>query len=202
MKTYLDYARLRPNDGPNAPVTDFAVNLLALYGEGKPPTAANTKDTINLGMIRDGASNTILVGTKALHPAEYATTDPTVDDTFLKLSSGGTSTVGARYTVGVTTDPKTLSGPPPAEFLTPTLVRDPDAPRGTRSDLFGGPYPSAVLFVFLDGSVRSINYGWAAAPMAIPPAPWGTPPTAGTFDRVSQLRAALTPAGGETFAFE
>jgi hypothetical protein len=202
VKSYLEPARRRAGTGPNGPVTDVAVNLIALYGEGKPPTAANTKGTLNLGALQDGASNIVLAGIKALHPTDYRTTDPAVDDTFLKLLSGGTSPFGARYTVGATTSVKALTAPPPAEFLTPTLVRDQDAARGVASDQFGGPDPTGVLFAFFDGSVRHVNYQWAAAPMAISPAAWGTPPTAGTFDRVSQLRAALTPNELERVTFE
>lgn len=204
LRTYLDYTRLRGGVGANGPVTDFAVNLVALYDEGKPPNAANTKDTLNLGTVQDGSSNTVLVGQKSIHPSDYDTADPAVDDTFLKLSSGGASTVGARYAVGATTVVKTLTVPPPVEYLSPVAVRDADADPGVRTDRFGGPHPNRVMFAFLDGSVRSMSYPWLAPGRTIPvrPVPWGTPPTAGTFDRVSQFRAMLTPNGREEVVFE
>ena len=202
VKTYQDYHRNRWWNESNDPVTDFAVNLLALYGEGNPPTAANTKGTLTFNAIADGTSGTLLVGNKSLHPADYATTDPVVDDSCLKLSSGGTSTVGARYTVGVTTDLKSLRAPPQAQFLFPAAVRDQDAARGVRSDQFGGPSPLWVYVVFLDGRATVISHNWTADPMTIPPVPWGTPPASGTFDKVSQLRAALTPNSLENVVFE
>jgi prepilin-type processing-associated H-X9-DG protein len=204
VTAFLCPVRKRAGHVGGRPVADYAVNLVALYGDGVPPTAANVTHTLTLWHVADGSSATILAGAKSLHPDDYATAGPAVDDTFLHLSSGGASRVGARYTVGATTVRKELTAPPPADYLFPAAVPDPDTLPGVAADTFGGPSEGRLMLLFLDGHVGGVSYEWMAADRTVAldkPLEWGIPAT-GTVDRVSQLRAALTPAGGEQVRFE
>jgi len=58
------------------------------------------------------------------------------------------------------------------------------------TDLFGGPYPAGVLFVFADGHVQSLSYSWC------------TQTFNSTGSTITNLRAALTPTGAEVFTLE
>jgi hypothetical protein len=204
LKTFLCPVRKRAGHVGGRPVADYAVNLVALLGEGNPPTADNATATLNLGGLTDGSSNTLLAAAKSLHLTDYASTDPAVDDSFLHLAAGGASRVGARYTVGATTVLKYRTAAPPADFLFPTAVRDPDTAPGVAADTFGGPSRDGLACLFLDGSVHVMSYEWMAADRTVvldKPLEWGTP-VAGTADRVSQFRGALTPNGREVITFE
>lgn len=71
-----------------------------------------------------------------------------------------------------------------ANNTTPTAVRDVSAV--SAADTWGGPYPAGVLFVFHDGHVSALTYSWTTASAST-----GT-----------NLRAALTPDGGEVVTFD
>lgn len=202
VRTYLEFARARNGLVNGNPVADYAVNLVALYGIGVPPTADNITKTLTMQEVIDGTSSTILVGQKSLAVADYGTTNPAIDATFLKLSSGGTNTVGARYTIGASVLAERTAAPE-AAYLSPTTVRDVNAVSGP-SDQFGGPYAGGVLFVFADGHVQSLSYNWLHPDNTVPISleKWGTDPVTGSFNRVSQFRAALTPNGKETYNLE
>ncbi|MGL6096272.1 MAG: DUF1559 domain-containing protein [Fimbriiglobus sp.] len=205
FKNFLHPFRGRRGHIHGQPVSDYAINLCALYGVGVAPTAENANDTLNQSKVTDGAANTVFVGEKAMHPADHDATDPAIDASFLNPAAGGTHRALARYTTGATTRLPDLTAPPPPDYTNPAAVRDPAATPGVASDLFGSPDPAGVQFGFLDGSVRLITYPALAAvreDAASPPIRWGSPESGGTAPTTSLLRALLTPAGGETWAAE
>lgn len=211
INAYLEPARGRRGHLEGRPLTDCAVNLNALYGVGIRPSVMNTSATMSNSTITEGTSSTILAGQKSLHPADYDTTDASVDDSFLYVSSGGTSTFGARFVIGSTIVPSELTVPPPAAYLTPTATRDREAVRGATQDTFGGPYPGGVLFLFCDGHVMTLSYNWLSPNNAIshivrdgsmtPAFTWG-PDTKIQGAPISQYRTVLTPNGQEVFSIE
>ncbi len=85
--------------------------------------------------IRDGASNTLLVGEKRLNKTFLG--QPQDDD-------------NEGYTAGWNEDTIRRTDQSPAP--------DYAAPKGDGGKLFGGPHPGTVQFVFVDGSVQSIAY--------------------------------------------
>jgi prepilin-type N-terminal cleavage/methylation domain-containing protein len=123
--------------------TDYAGNGL-IFTEQQVKKSEYTISTIT-----DGASNTILVGTKAVNTANQRTA--TLTD--LCIGFGGNATF------------HTTRGDlarDPANILTPgtcstacAMYRDPAT---AVDNAWGGPYPGVVVFGFADGSVRTISY--------------------------------------------
>ncbi len=176
VKIYLEPSRSR--GGSITPVTDYAVNWQALYGGSAATTVSTTltgaRGTSTIQGMRDGSSNTILAGGKAMPAADYNST--TADKTIIDITASGINYATARNT-----DPGTTN----AE----TAVTDRNATSGG-ADQFGGPYSSGVLFVFGDGHVGSLTFSWMAQNVT-------TGGVTTTF-----LRAACTPDGGEVIAFD
>ena len=158
------------------PATDYAVNWQGLYGGSVTAVPANPAATLSLPTMRDGTSNTILAGGKAMGTADYNATAGTNERSFLDAGAGGLTIYCARNTASSTACSTDRNA-------TPTTFT-------TWSDQFGGPYPAGVLFVFHDGHVASLTYSWQAQNVTT-----GTVTT--TF-----LRAACTPDGGEVITFD
>jgi prepilin-type N-terminal cleavage/methylation domain-containing protein len=144
-----------PND-TSGPVTDYAINTRINLPATNPPWytnnrsigSENTHQTIQ--GIRDGSSNTILAGGKALKIPEH-TSDvaSSWDESIVQGGNGGTARNG-----------NSLGGNDAASLASYILVQD---NQGTAADSvqnnhFGGPFPGGVLFVMADGSVRNISY--------------------------------------------
>ncbi len=104
--------------------TDYAINIMVSGSRG-----SHTR----LTDITDGTSNTILLGTKAMDPANYTTGTWHWDE---PLFSGGT---GGTYRMG-------------------TAVLQ-DQPGNAYPQNWGAPYAGGCLFSMCDGSVRTIAYG-------------------------------------------
>jgi hypothetical protein len=104
--------------------SDYAVNFRTIGSFGGPT---------GLARITDGASNTILLGEKALNPKNYETGTWLYDS---PMFFG--STLGSH------------------RGLKPSVVRD--GPDFTYVEVWGSVHPSAAAFAFADGSVRPIAY--------------------------------------------
>jgi prepilin-type N-terminal cleavage/methylation domain-containing protein len=135
-------------------MTDYAVNLVAFgkrFGRRyigpavNPDPAAWTRGAISIAGITDGTSNTILAGQKFIGTNKYTAGNWSFDG---PLWSGGDNGTARGY----------VGWPNPTDVISGTLQADQSAPDSTNRT-FGGPYLSGVLFVFFDGSVRSIRYG-------------------------------------------
>jgi len=187
IKVYLEPARARTGQINGQPITDYAVNLGALYGYGVVPSLANVDGSLTMMTATDGTSTTILVGQKSMPPQEYPTT--TADMSFLQLSTAGANNYTSRWST--------------AQANQPVVLRDVNAATGgnpSGGDNFGGPYANGVLFVFLDGHVQSLSYTWLGSTNTLQCTTLpGTPAAPVT---ISQFRAALSPTGGEVFSLE
>jgi len=205
VKTYLEPSRGRTGQTTtgNAPQTDYAVNLHALYGNtltGITSTSQAATGTLNLGAIQDGTSNLVIAGGKWLPTSEYNGQN---DHTFMTTNVAGTGSgvaplttsawpaAGARDQTITVARGIGLAGTGSNNWNTASAFRDVattflPATAGNQFNAFGGPYPSGVLFVFGDGSVRSMSYTWMS--------------TNGT--NGNNFGAALSPNGLETVTFE
>ena len=204
VKAYLEPARGRNGQTTTPagrPQVDYAVNLHALYGNtitGVTSSQALT-GTLNLGALQDGSSNLIIAGIKYLPTSEYNGTN---DLSFITMSVAGTgnsnpfipgswqaSVVPVARGVGhAGTSSSLWNYAIGARDLQTTPIT---TPNGGYFNAWGGPYPSGSLFVFGDGSVRSISFSWMTA--ANP----GNTATGG-----NNLGAALSPNGLEVLTFE
>jgi prepilin-type N-terminal cleavage/methylation domain-containing protein len=140
--------------------TDFAVNLVAFglrYGMrytgpvgGPAPNPAAGFNPFSMGPqtiagIVDGTSSTICAGEKFCAVSQYQTLNWSYDS---GLWTGGDNGTGRGY----------KGWPQPDDTISGTLKYDNGGFSGN-DRVFGGPYQSGVLFVFFDGSVRTIPYG-------------------------------------------
>jgi prepilin-type N-terminal cleavage/methylation domain-containing protein len=137
-------------------MTDYAVNLVALgnrYGlrysgpEGATapgPDGSWSQGPQTMAGIVDGTSNTILAGQKFIAVAQYQSGGWSFDS---PLWSGGDNGTSRGY----------RGWPQTTNVISFTLIQD--RAQAGNDRVFGGPYLSGVLFVFFDGSVRSIPYG-------------------------------------------
>jgi prepilin-type processing-associated H-X9-DG protein len=101
----------------------------------------STHREVNFASITDGTANTILIGEKHLdigHIGQYQSDD------------------NEGYTAGWDWDTVRHSN----------LIPQKDTPNSGASDHFGSSHPSGCMFVFCDGSVRSIPYGINATTFA------------------------------------
>jgi prepilin-type N-terminal cleavage/methylation domain-containing protein/prepilin-type processing-associated H-X9-DG protein len=103
--------------------TDYAANGLVVLDRPK---------CLGLRDIRDGASNTVLAGEKAMDPKNYDTGTWFWDEPFFIGGSGGTSRNGSN------------------------ILRD--AEGITFPYNWGSPHPGGANFVFADGSVRLLGH--------------------------------------------
>jgi hypothetical protein len=154
--------------------------------------------------LQDGSSNIIIAGIKYLPTAAYNRTD---DLSFMCMSVAGTGLGWGNpynpgtYSSGVSpvargvgqggTSRTTWGFAGAARDLQTTtpLAVGTVVVNGGYFNAFGGPYPAGSLFVFGDGSVRSISFTWMSTQPPLPA-------------RGSNLGAALSPNGLEVITFE
>lgn len=183
VKTYLEPYRGRSGVVGILPATDYAVNYESLYGWNPdtrtPHVPMDPANTLTWPTMRDGISNTILAGGKALPVADYFAESGDRERSFMDAASGGRSVFCARNTTGA---------------AVPVAVTDEAAT--SVSDSFGGPYSRGVLFVFHDGHVVLLTHTWLTAVEKI------------VHDGISvhctsnNLRRHLTPDGGDHSYFD
>ncbi len=156
VKTLMCAGRARPAYKDNAgggvpgPATDFALNP---YLNSQPNNYNTTVGNANFGFANngggfgdndkkftigalssaDGASQTALIGGKSLRPAvQINTGDNNWDEAIMQGDWGGTCRNGR--------------------------ILQKDSPNIDHSNQWGGPFAGGVLFMFGDGTVRTINY--------------------------------------------
>jgi uncharacterized protein DUF1559 len=155
-----------PDNHPNitaGPVTDYAINNhlnypstprvgadgITYWTDNQSTGHQNTHKTISA--ITDGSSNTILAGGKALDPSQFS--DDQAKNWDESIVQGGNG--------GFTRNGHQLGSPDAASLADYQLIpdnREPTSGTGVEHNRFGGPFPGGVLFVLVDGSVRSISY--------------------------------------------
>jgi prepilin-type N-terminal cleavage/methylation domain-containing protein len=154
IKTFIDPIRGRPNIATGGtvlgPMTDYAINTNISEGTGaalagNPVAGATVLIQVRgngktIQGIADGSSNTILVGTKHIQPADYGfSTGNNWDEGIMQGGWGGAG----------------RSGNAAINSIIPGYAQD--ANRG-RSNWWGGGSAGGGLFLFGDGSVRTIPY--------------------------------------------
>lgn len=150
-----------PWGGFLGPTTDYALNCWVNDPWGGQREAVNNK--VRLEQISDGTSNTILAGQKQVSRAVYSNTKY-LDFVDMPLFVGATEGTGRRSD---TVRQDTQDGYGSFLYYRPTSQ-------------WGGPFPGGALFVFCDGSVRTINYSIAqgttsgAQVVTNPPTVFGT----------------------------
>lgn len=126
LKIFLDPGRGRqPTAGTSGPLTDYVINTLI--------NNATTDKKRLVHRIRDGSSNTILVGTKSMQ------SDVDQDTGETGIYTGATEHTGRDNTV------------PTGSSL---LGRDDK----TALSIWGGPYVGVSLHAFGDGAVHNVAY--------------------------------------------
>ena len=91
---------------------------------------------VTIANIRDGTSNTYLIGEKNINPDRYETTFAPGDS---QCMYNGHDEDNVRY-------------------ANSSYKLIPDTPGSNAEQCFGGPHPGACMFVFGDGSVHAISY--------------------------------------------
>ncbi|MGL6074436.1 MAG: DUF1559 domain-containing protein [Fimbriiglobus sp.] len=150
VKTLLCPGRGRPGGKANnvaGAVTDYAINQFL----NSQPSAYNAAgiatnggggnaalSRITIAGISDGSSNTILVGGKSLQPGLYANNAASNWDE--AIFQGGWGGTGRGHNSGVA----------------PVVQRD--APGITHGNNWGGQFSGGCLFLYGDGTVRTVNY--------------------------------------------
>jgi prepilin-type N-terminal cleavage/methylation domain-containing protein len=136
---------------------------------------ASKQNKMTIQGIQDGSSNTILVGGKALPPTRASDNTGSVGDEGIfspgTYTSGSVAVVnGTSQTTGTARGHVPSASAPNAPVTTvptlasgvPWLFRDTEltgtAPNVKWTDSFGGPFSGGVLFMWGDGTVRTINY--------------------------------------------
>ena len=122
-------------------------NLAGAASYSFPSPANNTgiifvHSPVSVAMIKDGMSNTYMIGEKSLNPDYYATGESIGDDQSPYASDDRDS---VRYAALTSTS---------AGFLAPS----PDRTGVDASCAFGSIHPSGLNMVLCDGSVRSVSY--------------------------------------------
>jgi prepilin-type N-terminal cleavage/methylation domain-containing protein len=173
VKTYICPSRNRGagfksggNDSNRAagPVTDYAINCRInnpstnTWGtNGGSTNAADNRWTI--ATIKDGSSNTIMVGSKALRISVHNNGSGSDWDECIPQGgwggagrSGNSDGTDAQGTENATT----LTGQLSFRLITDVAITG--AVPFHHSNRFGGGFPGTVLFVMGDGSVRGVSY--------------------------------------------
>ncbi len=148
VKTYICPGRGRSGlavgtgSWASGPTTDYAINV-RLNSPSWNTGEQDNRRTIQ--SIPDGSSNTIFAGQESLLLSQYGTNDPSNwNETWMTGGYGGSGRAGN--------------------------VCQQDAEGISHGNNWGGPFPGGALFVFCDGSVRSLPYGFSQMEQAIDPA--------------------------------
>lgn len=121
----------------SGPTTDYAINCRLNNGGTGDPDRRRT-----IQAIPDGSSNTIMVGQASLLLSQYGTDDPgNWNETWMVGGYGGSGRGG--------------------------YVNQQDAPNITPGNNWGGPFPGGAMFLFGDGSVRTLPYGFSQMNLAV-----------------------------------
>ncbi len=145
VKTFICPGRGRPGVTMGAtysgPTTDYALNVRLNYPTSSVASYQDTRKTIQ--GISDGSSNTIFAGQAYLALGLYGDngSDP----------ANYTWMVGGTYGSG--------RGSSLLQQDTTTNV----------TDAWGGTFPGGAMFVFCDGSVRTLSYGFSQMEYAVNP---------------------------------
>ena len=154
--------------GGTATVPTFAAGTLGV-GTNGDPMAGQSRMTVQ--GIQDGSSNTILVGGKALPPSVASSNSSAPGDSGI-FSPGNWTFSGTTKNItnfsGTARGHMTIASPtatPSTSAYTagyPWLFRDTELTGASPSPgwhvSFGGPFSGGVLFMFGDGTVRSVPY--------------------------------------------
>ncbi len=146
--------------GPNGvanqsagPVTDYALNCQinspnsnTFFTSGCDKNGVDNKRRIET--IRDGSSNTIMIGEKALRIPKH--TDDAASDWDESIVQGGWGGTGRRGNDNTTND----AAAGQASFI---LVQDNLNNSPIHSEHFGAPWSAGVYFAMADGSVRMVR---------------------------------------------
>jgi prepilin-type N-terminal cleavage/methylation domain-containing protein/prepilin-type processing-associated H-X9-DG protein len=155
--------------------TDYAGNYLMMPNRGTTDLrifGGSQSYPITPGDIRDGASNTILIGEKALPVAAYNAGSWYWDEPIFAGGSGGTARNAPSLNPNTNGSTPFYSQPQfpalpfyyPLGSSVPGLVQDNDTNMASQPSLslfannFGSPHLGGVNFLFADGSVRTFNY--------------------------------------------
>jgi prepilin-type N-terminal cleavage/methylation domain-containing protein len=150
-------------------------NAVVATGANGDWAAANSR--VKVETLQDGSSNTILVGGKALPPTIASNNIAAGGDEGIfspgtwTISGSGTTTTKTLTSTGTARGHRTTAAPPTTTPTTaptaggyPWLWRDTElattsvAGYASWVDSFGGPFSGGVLFMFGDGTVRTMNY--------------------------------------------
>jgi len=157
IKTFVCPGRGRPGMGTaTQPTTDYALNCY-LHNSAASVAPANFRMTIQ--GISDGSSNTILVGHKYIQTTQYGTgAIAGWDDNFMNVSNGNNGT-GRHPGVGAT-----------QVAADGAMYLQDNATTAAATNTFGGPFPSGGMFLFGDGAVKTLPYGFVGFRCACNPA--------------------------------
>lgn len=132
LKVFQDPGRGRDGLAKVGPNSDYAINAQINVPQDTASWGPTENKKRQPHRIKDGASNTVLVGTKALPTNLYDSADDTHDGGIVYGAFQGTGRAGTE------------------------AFRDDNG--STYDNCWGGPYVGAVIFAFADGSVRSVAY--------------------------------------------
>jgi prepilin-type N-terminal cleavage/methylation domain-containing protein len=150
VKTYLCPGRSHTptsttggnSPGWNGPHTDYAINSVSF--QNSPMFGANATVMITMSTITssNGTSNTILVGEKAMNPADYTNTSSSGwDEVIYSGGYGGTSRSN-------------------------NVLKQDNNTSISRDNNWGSPFNGGCPFVMCDGSVRLISYSTSTSIMS------------------------------------